>query len=83
MLRVALIGAGDAGRHHATALAALHAAGELAWAAVGVRDVAKAVGFEPARACSPDDAIAASDAVIIATPDGLHRAHAEQALAAG
>jgi predicted dehydrogenase len=81
--RVALIGAGDAGRHHALALAALHAAGELAFTAVGVRDIAKTSGFEPARVCSPDDAIAASDAVIIATPDGLHRAHAEQALAAG
>jgi predicted dehydrogenase len=86
VLRVALIGAGDAGRHHARALAALHATGELAWTAVGVRDLAKSSGFatpDSVRVCSPDDAIAASDAVVIATPDGLHRAHAEQALAAG
>jgi predicted dehydrogenase len=90
VLRVALIGAGDAGRHHARALAALHAAGEVAWTALGARDLAKGTGQrgelalpDSARVCSPDDAIAASDAVIIATPDGSHRANAEQVLAAG
>ena len=87
MLRVGLLGIGDAGAHHARALAA---AGEIEWTAIGARDVtsararATAVGAPAAvKIVSIDDLFGLCDAVIIATPDGLHREHAARALAAG
>jgi predicted dehydrogenase len=85
VLRVGLLGLGDAGRHHARALTAAQAEGLLAWTALGVRDVAKAPGELAARVVSGDALLAGGlcDAVIIATPDGLHFEHARRAIAAG
>jgi predicted dehydrogenase len=92
MMRVGLVGAGDAGRHHARALAAAHREGLVAWTAVGGRDVGKLearrgeLGLpDDARVVSTDELLAggACDAAIVATPDGLHHAHASRALAAG
>ncbi len=89
MLRIGLVGTGDAGKHHARALAT---ATELAWTVVGARDVAATkarraeLGLRDATRTIPTaDALAgdACDAVVLATPDGLHHAHAMRALAAG
>lgn len=92
MLRVGLLGVGDAGAHHARALAAAHAEGIVRWTAVGARDLVKAAARcaelgMPAdtRVVAPDELLAGGhcDGVIIATPDGLHHAHAMAAFAAG
>ncbi|MDQ3365727.1 MAG: Gfo/Idh/MocA family oxidoreductase [Myxococcota bacterium] len=92
MLRIGLLGAGDAGRHHARALAAAHAAGELAWTAVGSRDPATLLARrgelgmpEDAAGVTTDELLTGlrCDAVIVATPDGLHHEHALRALGAG
>ncbi len=92
MLRVGLLGAGEAGALHARALAAAQAEGLVAWSAVGARDLARAtaqcaeLGKPPGtRVVSPDELLTAElcDAVIIATPDGLHREHAMKAMASG
>jgi predicted dehydrogenase len=82
MVRVGLVGLGDAGRHHARALAALEAAGRVAWAAIAARDEDKVARFRadagvPAHVASfaSLDALLASrtcDAVVLAVPDGLH-----------
>jgi predicted dehydrogenase len=45
MLRVALVGTGDAGRHHARALANLAAEEHLAWTAVCARDATGVARF--------------------------------------
>lgn len=42
MLRVGLVGVGDAGRHHARALAELHREGALAWTAICARSAPRA-----------------------------------------
>jgi predicted dehydrogenase len=88
-MRIGLAGLGDAGRHHARALRALGVAGEITWAAACGRDLARARklcedegGGMPLQAFADLDAMldgAGLDAVILATPDGLH---VEQALAA-
>ena len=92
VLRVGLLGLGDAGRHHARALTGAHGAGVLVWTAIGARDVAKAealrseLGLPAETAIVPADRMlddGSCDAVILATPDGLHRDHAGRALAAG
>ena len=92
MLRVGLLGVGDAGSHHAHALVAAQAEGTLAWTAVGGRDIVKTaakcreLGMSAhARVVSPDELLGGEhcDAVIIATPDGLHFEHAMAAYAAG
>jgi predicted dehydrogenase len=89
MLRCGLLGTGDAGRHHIRALAAMP---EVAWTAVGARDISKlaaqraALGVpETTRLMSTDELLAGGscDAVIVATPDGLHHEHVSRALAAG
>jgi predicted dehydrogenase len=92
-MRVALLGIGDAGRHHARALRTLHAAGALRWAAACGRDAAQAASFcaaegAPAETTAHGDLAAMLrdtplDAVIIATPDGLHAEHAAAALSRG
>lgn len=88
MLRVALVGLGDAGKHHARALSRLHAEGALEWTAVCARDASRIDAFRAAHAVA--DSVAtfrdldmllearACDALILATPDGLH---AEQVIA--
>lgn len=90
MLRVGLLGVGDAGTHHARALAAAHAEGILEWSAVGARDIVKAAAkckdvgmLGVTRVVSPDELLAGElcEAVIIATPDGLHYEHAMAAYA--
>lgn len=91
MLRVALVGIGDAGRHHARALATLEREGVLAWSAFVARDAAR---IEPFRketgATAPSfaslDALLdarACDAVVLATPDGLHGEQVVRAADAG
>lgn len=89
MLRFGLVGLGDAGRHHARALLALAAEGALRWTAICGRDPARAAAFRTdvgatshASVFDSLDALVASkacDAVILATPDGLH---AEQTIVA-
>src|SRR5512139_1535211 len=92
MLRVGLLGVGDAGAHHARALAAAHGEGVVQWTAVGARDIVKTAAKckdlgmpEDTRVVSPDELLAGEhcDAVIIATPDGMHYEHARLAFAAG
>lgn len=92
MLRVGLLGVGDAGTHHARALAAAQAEGILEWSAVGARDIVKTAAKckelgMPAetRVVSPDELLAGEhcEALIIATPDGLHFEHAMLAYRVG
>lgn len=83
-IRVGLVGLGDAARHHARALLALSESGALAWTAVCGRDPARieaacaGVGAPAAaqRFTSLDALLSAGvcDAVVLATPDGLHAA---------
>src|SRR5579883_3478337 len=91
MLRVALVGLGDAGQHHARALMTLEAAGELQWTAMCARDAGRIAAFRiahgvPERVAVFTDyaallAARACDAVILATPDGLHAEQVERAAA--
>jgi predicted dehydrogenase len=92
MLRVGLLGIGDAGAHHARALIAAQAEGLVTWSAVASRDIVKTAARcaelgmpTETRVVSPDELLAGElcEAVIIAMPDGLHREHAITALANG
>ena len=92
MLRVGLLGVGDAGAHHARALVAAQAEELVTWSVVGARDIVKTAArcaelgmAAETRVVSPDELLAAKlcDAVIIASSDGLHREHAITALASG
>lgn len=92
MLRIGLLGVGDAGAHHARALVAAQAEGLVTWSAVGARDIFKTAArcaelgmTSETRVVSPNELLTGElcDAVIIATPDGLHREHAMTALASG
>ncbi len=93
MLRVALVGTGDAGRHHGRALAALAAEGRLEWSAVAARDAAGVARFradlgvpDAVTSFSSLDALIdarACDAVILATPDAIHAEQIERAARAG
>jgi predicted dehydrogenase len=85
VMRVGLVGIGDAGRLHARALTS----GVARWTAVCARDPERIRAFRSAVGAG-DDVVAftsfdhllasgACEAVILATPDGLH---AEQAVAA-
>lgn len=87
-MRVGLLGLGDAARHHARALGALAAAGEITWAAACGRDREKARAFAPdgVEAFGDLEAMldrAQLDALVIATPDGLHVEHALAAIGRG
>jgi len=92
MLRIGLVGIGDAGKHHARALVALggpDGAGACVWTAVVARDANRQAKFQ-AEVSAPSEVVSyasldslldaeACDAVVLATPDGLH---AEQVIAA-
>ena len=92
-LRVGLVGAGDAAGHHARALGALHADGAARWSGVCARDPGRLDVFCD-RHGAPPDALrsvdldrfldpATLDAVVLATPDGLHPAQVALAAARG
>jgi len=92
MVRVGLLGLGDAGKHHARALK--HGVVDASWTTLGARDADQAnrvlvdeLGVSDMRqhVVAPDELLAGGrcDALIIATPDGLHFDHARRALAAG
>lgn len=93
MLRIGLVGIGDAGRHHARALARLSRCPDVAWTALVGRDPEKLARFRDALAAPPEvrgfstyEAMLAEDAcdaVILATPDGLHPEQVEAAAARG
>jgi predicted dehydrogenase len=85
-LRIGLVGLGDAGRHHARALAGL-ADPNAAWVALAARDLGRVARFG-AEHGAPEGALAfssleallearACDALVLATPDGLHAAQVE------
>jgi predicted dehydrogenase len=92
-MRIGLVGLGDAGRHHARALVAMATRGEITWAATCGRDRERARSFCEAEGApagvevfgSLDAMLAGAglDALVIATPDGLHVAHALAALGRG
>jgi len=89
MPRLGLVGIGDAGKHHARALSLLHREGAVAWSALCLRrpESLKALRQQieiPETTCifsSLDELLAARDcdALILATPDGLHAEQVEQA----
>ena len=93
MLRMALVGIGDAGKHHARALAALASEGRLAWTAICARDAGRAATFRAELGIGDGvvthaslDALLearACDAVVLATPDGIHAEQIERATRAG
>lgn len=93
MIRVALVGLGDAGRHHARALATVAGEGRLVWSAICARTPQRLAAFRtelgvPESVGSFDelDALIAArvcDAVILATPDGLHAEQVIRATRAG
>lgn len=93
MLRVALVGVGDAGTHHARALKTLAAEGALSFGAVCARDAARLQAFRSAHAIEGGVATfeslealldaRACDAVILATPDGVHAEQAVKVVEAG
>lgn len=92
-LRIGLIGAGDAGKHHARALLTLDRDGVAAWTALCARSTPRMDSFlrevgAPERIStftSLEDLARARvcDAVILATPDGLHPEQIERAAADG
>jgi len=81
-LHIGLVGLGDAGRHHARALALLDSAGLCRWTAICTRELARAETFRVANEV-PDHVrsyvglealldAGICDALILATPDDLH-----------
>jgi predicted dehydrogenase len=93
MLRVGLVGTGDAGRHHARALSLVAAEGGVAWTAISARDATRVATFraelgiaDAVRSFSSLEALIDArvcDAVILATPDGIHAEQVELAARAG
>ena len=93
MLRVGLVGTGDAGRHHGRALQTVSNEGRLVWTSIAARDpagiarfrtelgVADSVASFPSLEAMIDARVC--DAVILATPDGLHAEQVERAARAG
>ena len=92
-MRVALVGLGDAGKHHALALKTLAGERVLTWSGICARDAARVASFRNEHAVSDAtttftslDALLearACDAVILATPDGIHAEQVEKAARAG
>lgn len=97
-LRIGLVGVGDAGRHHARAIAALAAsldAGEplCRLAALCARRPERAAAFAAAALAPPDAAVfpdldamlqaRACDVAVLATPDALHAEQVRACAAAG
>ncbi len=97
MLRLGLVGIGDAGKHHARAIATLVAEGLVTWTAVCARDESKIAAFigahapgmlgdaQPAKFTTLQALLDAHvcDAVVLATPDGLHTDQVVAAAKAG
>lgn len=93
MMRVGLVGLGDAGRHHGRALLRLDAESELQWTALCARSAETTEAFRtqlnvPERvACygSLEDLLASKqcDAIILATPDAVHAEQVVRAARAG
>ncbi|MDB4933879.1 MAG: Oxidoreductase domain protein [Labilithrix sp.] len=93
MLRVGLVGTGDAGKHHARALTTVAGEGRLTWSAVCARDAKRLARFREELAVPESVATfgtlealidaRACDAVILATPDGVHPEQVERAARAG
>ncbi|HMY17659.1 MAG TPA: Gfo/Idh/MocA family oxidoreductase [Polyangium sp.] len=93
MLRLGLVGIGDAGKHHARVLSMLHREGTIEWNSVCVRrpeasaSLQQQIEFpENIRVYPALDALLAArecDALILATPDGLHAEQVEKAAACG
>ncbi|MEO6419813.1 MAG: Gfo/Idh/MocA family oxidoreductase, partial [Polyangiaceae bacterium] len=93
MLRLALVGTGDAGKHHAHALGRLAKEKLISFTAIAARDAARVDAFRKEQDVAPEVTTFASyealldarvcDAVILATPDGMHAAQIEQAIARG
>ncbi len=82
-LRIGLVGAGHFGRFHAQKIAA---GARTQLAGIHDRDPARAAALAAevgARALAWPDLLAASDALVIATPAEAHFTHAAAALAAG
>lgn len=93
MLRIALVGIGDAGRHHARALATIDREGCATFSALVARDPVRGDSFRAElgltervkRYSSLDELLdeGACDAVILATPDGVHSSQAIACLSRG
>lgn len=93
MPRLGLVGVGDAGKHHARVLSMLHREGAIEWSAVCVRRPEAFESLrqqievpETTRIFSTLPALLAArgcDALVLATPDGLHAEQVEQAAAYG
>jgi len=92
-VRIALVGVGDAGAHHLRAIATLQAQGQVELVAVCSRDSLRAEGRLAELGLPPTlpyyttlDALLHSgraQAVILATPDGLHAAQVQACARAG
>ena len=93
MLRLALVGTGDAASQHARALMTTRAEGALSWTAICGRDPGRIAAFRAKLGVAEDVTSFTSledlmdaricDAVVLATPDGLHVEQVERACAAG
>lgn len=91
--RVALVGVGDAGAHHARALGVVAGEGGLVWSALVARDAARGAAFRDKHGVPTSVALypsltalldaRACDAVVLATPDGVHAEQVEEAAARG
>jgi predicted dehydrogenase len=91
-LSIGLVGLGDAGGHYGRALAELHVLGELRWSGIAARSPASVARFRQAvnvpagvSDCAGLDGLLdhGCDAVVLATPDGLHAAQVRRCAAAG
>ena len=89
MPRIGLVGIGDAGKHHARALSMLHREGASEWSAVCIRRPEALDDFRQQLEVPETTSIFSTlealldarvcDALILATPDGLHAEHVEKA----
>lgn len=93
MLRIGLVGVGDAGKHHGRVLSLLHREGVVEWRAVCARRPEALEKFREdlewphgLRVYSTiDELLAVGDcnALVVATPDGLHAEHVQKAASHG